>query len=155
MRPTPDASIELVRLPQPLGEGDLLRVQSGVLHLAAYSALHQGYGRGVLATRIDPSLSLGQFHYHTDADGLPMAFCNWVWLSPDVLDAVLATGRDVEPHEFRCGDLPLFYEMLAPFGYVRAVVRALRHRPEFQGRAIPAIRGRRADGGPLVKTFRF
>jgi cytolysin-activating lysine-acyltransferase len=151
----PNDPIELVRFASPPGESDLLRIQSGLLYLAAHSDLHRTYADGVLQRRTDPALALGQFHYHTDASGLPVAFCNWVWLSPDVFGAVTSTGRDLEPHEFRCGAAPFFYEFLAPFGHARAVVRALRDRPEFRGRAIPAIRGRRADGGPLVKTFHF
>ena len=153
--PQRDDPIELARFPQPPSEVDLLRIRSGVLHLAAYSALHRTYASGVLQKRIDPALALGQFHYHTDTSGLPAAFCNWVWLSRDVLQAVATTGRDLDPHEFRCGELPFFYEFLAPFGHARAVVRALRDRAEFRGRAIPAIRGRRGDGGPLIKTFQF
>jgi cytolysin-activating lysine-acyltransferase len=108
--------------------------------------------------RIDPSLPLQQFRYYTDDDGVPVAFCNWAWLSATVLEEVLATGRDLEPHEFRCGDLPFFYEFLAPFGHCRAVVRDLRTLSFFKDRAIPAIRGEayaRLPYIPRVKFFQF
>lgn len=147
--------MELVRFRSPLPEGDRLFVRSGVLHLAAYSPLHESYGTDVLLARIDPALDLGQFQYHTDPHGLPLAFCNWAWLSDTVLADVAATGRDLMSEEFRCGEHPFFYEFLAPFGHARAAVRALRSLPDFAGRSIPAIRGARADGGPRVRTFRF
>ena len=113
------------------------------------------YPVAMLDRRIEPSLRLGQFHYYTDQEGMPAAFCNWVWLNAPVLEEVMATGRDLDPDEFNCGDLPFFYEFLAPFGHCRAVVRALRELPHFSGRRIPAIRGD-ADGGlPRVKYFCF
>lgn len=146
---------ELVSHSGPPSEVEALRIVSGVLYLAARSPLHESYGPGVLRRRIEPALALGQFHYHINAEGLPLAFCNWAWIDRRTLDEIAATGRDLEPAEFRSGDLPFFYEFLAPFGHARFVVRALRARPEFVGRAIPAIRGRRPDGGALVKTFHF
>lgn len=146
--------LELASFRSPLSEGNRLIVLSGVLHLASYSPLHESYGSDVLMARIAPSLALGQFQYHTDPDGLPLAFCNWVWLSEDVLAEVTATERDLGPDEFRCGEHPFFYEFLAPFGHARAAVRALRGLPEFAGRAIPAIRGSR-DGAPRIGIFHF
>jgi cytolysin-activating lysine-acyltransferase len=96
--------------------------------------------------------------YFTDAQGVPLAFCNWAWLNIQVLTDVLATGRDLQEDEFACGDLPFFYEFLAPFGHCRAVVRSLRALPHFQGQRIPAIRGEVYSGSayvPRVQHFQF
>jgi cytolysin-activating lysine-acyltransferase len=135
-----------------------LRIMSGVQFLAGYSRLHASYPPEMLSRRILPSLPLGQFHYYTDALGVPRAFCNWAWLSPKVLSEMLTTGRDLEADEFNCGDLPCFYELLAPFGHCRTIVRELRSLPFFIGRRIPAIRGEIRSGSPFkprVQYFQF
>jgi cytolysin-activating lysine-acyltransferase len=135
-----------------------LRIMSGVHFLAGYSRLHACYPPAMLNRRILPSLPLGQFHYYTDALGVPRAFCNWAWLSPKVLSATLTTGRDLEADQFNCGDLPFFYELLAPFGHCHTVVRELRSLPFFKGRRIPAIRGEirsEAPFTPRIQYFQF
>lgn len=151
-------AIERVAIRLPLNEADELRITSGVLFLSGYSTLHRRDPVGIVNHRICPSLPLGQFHYYTDPLGVPAAFCNWAWLKPSVLNDVLATGRDLETHEFRCGDLPFFYEFLAPFGHCWLVVRGLRRMAVFKGRRIPALRGEASDGFrriPRVKYFQF
>jgi cytolysin-activating lysine-acyltransferase len=88
---------------------------------------------------------------------VPVAFCNWAWLNASVLDEVLATGRDLRADEFQCGDLPFFYEFLAPFGHCQAVVRDLRSLSIFKGRRIPSIRAKVGDTSqiPRVKYLQF
>ena len=147
--------LEQVEPGSPLRERDAIRIKSGVLFLSQHSSLHAQYPVAMLDRRIDPSLPLGQFHYYTDRDGMPVAFCNWVWLTRRVLEEVMVSGRDLEPHEFNCGALPFFYEFIAPFGHCRAVVRGLRELSCFKGRRIPAIRGETDYAVPRVKYFQF
>jgi cytolysin-activating lysine-acyltransferase len=151
------AFIERTVFASPLSEIDEARVSSGVLFLCQFSRLHSRYPLEVLEHRICPALALGQFHFWADASGVPVAFCNWAWLSLSVLDQVLATGRDLLAHEFRSGDQPIFYELLAPFGHCWTVVRELRSLPFFKGRLIPSIRGERSEDprqAPRVKYFK-
>jgi cytolysin-activating lysine-acyltransferase len=129
-----------VEFVEPLSERDQTLVGSGVLYLCQHSDLHASYPAQMLERRIAPSLALGQFRYYTDSDGVPLAFCNWAWLSAPVLEEILATCRDLEPAEFNCGDLPIFYEFLAPFGHCRAAARDLRGLPFFGGKRVPSIR---------------
>jgi cytolysin-activating lysine-acyltransferase len=150
--------LERLTFRTPPSDATALRIMSGVQFLCGYSRLHATYAPEMLDRRISPSLGLGQFHYYTDPRGVPLAFCNWAWLNAAVLDEELATGRDLRTDEFNCGELPFFYEFLAPFGHCRAVVRGLRSLPFFKGRRIPAIRGAiRGDGlfEPRVQYFRF
>jgi cytolysin-activating lysine-acyltransferase len=150
--------LERVIVGTPPTEAATLRIVSGVEFLGGYSPLHASYPPEMLDRRLAPSLTLGQFHYYTDPRGVPLAFCNWAWLNAQVLDETLATGRDLGANEFRCGDLPFFYEFLAPFGHCRAVVRDLRALPCFKGRRMPAIRGEVLREGPLdlrVRHFQF
>jgi cytolysin-activating lysine-acyltransferase len=135
-----NAELQRVELDQPPAERDETRVMSGALFLRQHSCLHSTYPADMFDRRIGPSLPLGQFRYYTDGDGVPAAFCSWVWLSAAVLAEVLAACRDLEADEFRCGDLPFFYEFLAPFGHCRAVVRDLRDLPFAKGRSIPSLR---------------
>jgi len=153
-----DGSAERIRFRLPLAEKDALRIVTGVDYLAAHSRLHRCYPGGVLERRVEASLALGQFMYFTDAAGVPVAFCNWAWVSEVVLSRVLAKDYDLAPGEFRCGPLPLLYEFLAPFGHCWRVARALREMPAFAGRHIPCIRGRPWGEGPRsprVHRFRF
>ena len=154
----PGPDLECVELAVPLGEKDAMLIASGVLFLSQHSRLHANYPAEMLDRRIGPSLPLRQFRYYTDRRGVPVAFCSWVWLSTLVLDDVLATCRDLEADEFSCGDLPFFYEFLAPFGHCRAVARDLRGLPYFTGRRIPSIRVEMANDGrcvPRVRHIRF
>ena len=150
--------LERVVVAGPLSEVSALRIMSGVEFLSEYSRLHAGYPPDLLDSRVQPSLPLGQFRYYTDPRGVPLAFCNWAWLNPQLLDDVLSTGRDLGLDEFHCGRLPFFYELLAPFGHCRAVVRDLRGLPFFKGRRIPAIRGETRGPEPFrphVRYFQF
>jgi cytolysin-activating lysine-acyltransferase len=151
------SDIERVAISLPLTEVDALRITSGVFYLSRHSRLHALYPVETLNGRIGPSLPLGQFHYYTDPLGVPVAFCNWAWLTASVLDDVLATGRDLDAQEFRCGDLPFFYEFLAPFGHFRAVLRDFRCMPLFKGRRIPSIRAKADDTSdvPRVRYLQF
>lgn len=150
--------LERIEFRFPLAERDELRVMSGVAFLCSYSNLHAHYPYEMLRRRIEPALRLGQFHYHVDPAGMPAGFCNWAWLTPPVLQDVLATSRDLEAAEFNCGDQPFFYEFIAPFGHCRAVVRELRRQSFFQGRCIPSIRGKVYSckpPSPRVQYFQF
>ena len=147
--------LERVIFAGPLSEASALRIMSGVEFLSGYSGLHAGYPPDLLDSRVQPSLPLGQFRYYTDPRGVPLAFCNWAWLNGTILDEALATGRDPNPHEFNCGGLPFFYELFAPFGHCRAVVRDLRGLPFFKGRRIPAIRGETRGPEPFRPRVRY
>ncbi|MFL6804038.1 MAG: toxin-activating lysine-acyltransferase [Xanthobacteraceae bacterium] len=149
--------IERVAITLPLTAADELRITSGVFYLSRHSSLHSLYPVETLHSRIGSALPLGQFHYYTDPLGVPVAFCNWAWLNRSVLDDVLATGRDLEADEFRCGDLPLFYEFLAPFGHCRAVVRDFRRLSLFKSQRIPSIRAKADDTShaPRVRYLQF
>lgn len=142
--------LERVVVATPPSEAAALRIVSGVEFLAGYSRLHASYPPEMLERRVAPSLMLGQFCYYVDPRGIPLAFCNWAWLNARVLGEALATGRDLRVDEFSCGDSPLFYEFLAPFGHCRAVARDLRSLSIFKGRCIPSVRGEVRDGGPIV-----
>jgi cytolysin-activating lysine-acyltransferase len=151
-------AIERVAIRLPLNEADELRITSGALFLCGYSTLHRRDPVGIVNQRVCPSLPLGQFHYYTDPHGVPAAFCNWAWLKTSVLEDVLTTGRDLETHEFQCGDHPFLYEFLAPFGHCWAVARGLRRMSVFKGRRIPCLRGEATDGArriPRIKYFQF
>ena len=154
---SPLTDIERVAIRLPLTEADELRVTSGLFYLCRHSILHSLYPADTLERRIAPSLLLGQFQYYTDLSGVPVAFCNWAWLDASVLDEVLANGRDLRADEFHCGDLPFFYEFLAPFGHCQAVARDLRSLSIFQGRRIPTIRAKVGHTSeiPRVRYLQF
>ncbi len=141
----------------PAGEislADEVRVLGGVLWLCRFSRLHSGYLVAQLNERIGPSLPRRQFLYFADGSGTPMAFCNWAWLTPTVLEEVIRSGRDVKTEEWNCGELPFFTEFIAPFGHARKVVRALRELGYFKGRNVP-VRGDPVRQGLRVHYLRF
>lgn len=133
-------SARRVEVSAPPTRDEVLTVLGAVLWLCSHSRLHVHYSVGMLKDRILPSLSLGQFRFYADAEGAPVGFCNWVWVSPDVLAELIKLGRELAPDEFNCGELPFMYEVLAPFGHARVVMRDLRGSPEFRGRRVPGLR---------------
>ena len=152
---TPAFPIARLSFAPALRELDRLQIVSGIWFLAQHSALHRNYSAGMLELRTEPALALGQFFYYTDLTGAPAGFCNWAFLSQSVLDDHLATGRNLEPDEFKSGDLPVFYDFLAPFGHALLLVRDLRSR--FKGQSVPAVRGSISSPSaiPKVQLFRF
>src|SRR4051812_18176846 len=94
-----NAELRRVEFANPPGERDEIRVMSGALYLRLHSSLHASYPGDMFDRRIGPSLPGGQFRYYTDGDGVPAAFCSWVWLTAAVLKEVLATCRDLEADE--------------------------------------------------------
>jgi cytolysin-activating lysine-acyltransferase len=142
-----DKALRRVDFDLPLGRSDELQIVGAVFSLSGHSRLHSSYSVARLRGRVCPSLPLGQFRYYTDTDGSPAAFCNWAWLTQPVLDELLETGRDLQEHEFKCGDVPFLCELLAPFGHSWTVARDLAELPFFRGRRVPAIRSKvHADG---------
>jgi cytolysin-activating lysine-acyltransferase len=142
-----DKALRRADFATPLSRSDELQIIGAAVWLSGHSRLHSSYSVAKLRDRICPSLSLGQFRYYTDTNGDPAAFCNWAWLSQSVLDDMLATGRDLREHEFKCGDVPFLCELLAPFGHSWTVARDLAQLPFFRGRRVPAIRSKvHADG---------
>ncbi len=55
-----------------------------------------------------------------------MSFCNWLWVSQEVLDALLSQERDVEADDWDSGEIPFFPEMIAPHGHLRKIIADLR-----------------------------
>jgi cytolysin-activating lysine-acyltransferase len=129
-----------------------LRIQSGVLYLARYSALHKVFPVEMLEDRIRPALLLRQFVYYTDTFGVPAAFSSWAWLSSAVLEDVLQTSRELRADEYNCGDLPFFCELIAPFGHCRTVISDFAVMPCFKGRKVPFIRTKLADGNAYMRV---
>jgi cytolysin-activating lysine-acyltransferase len=144
--------IEEVIFTSPPTETAQLRIQSGVLYLAGYSALHKVFPVEMLEDRIRPALLIRQFVYYTDTFGVPAAFCSWAWLSSAVLQDVFETSRELRANEYNCGDLPFFCELIAPFGHCRTVIGDLALRPCFKGRNVPFIRTKLADGNVCVRV---
>jgi cytolysin-activating lysine-acyltransferase len=150
-----NGQIVRVEFNEPPSERDEVRITGGVLFLCQHSSVHANYPAEMFDRRVGPSLSRRQFRYYTDSNGIPVGFCNWVWLNAAVLEEVLATCRDLEPDEFTCGDLPFFYEFLAPFGHCRAITRDLRDLPFAKGRAIPSLRVRVDDRRQYETRLRY
>ncbi len=149
--------IERVIFTAPPTEIAQLRIQSGILYLAGYSALHKFFPVAMLEERFRPALLLSQFVYYTDAFGVPAAFCTWAWLSPAVLQDVLETSRELRADEYNCGDLPFISELIAPFGHCQTVIGDLAVMPCFEGRRIPFIRTKLSGERLRVRVghFRF
>lgn len=139
----------------PLRATDRLRILSGVSLLCQHAPIYESNAVEFLENRIVPSLSSGQFRYYTDRQGAPLAFCSWVWLDAKTLDEVLTTGRDLRAEEFLCGELPLFYDLLAPFGDCRAVTRDVKGLACFRGQRVPSIRGEIFTPGPFRPRVKY
>jgi len=108
--------------------GQLMAVVGTALMLARGSELHTRYRVGIFVDRLWPSIPRGQYALYTDKDsGKPVGFCNWSWISQDVLAEYRESSRPVLPADWDSGDVLFFQEMIAPFGHLNRITRDVRN----------------------------
>jgi cytolysin-activating lysine-acyltransferase len=118
-----------------------IKIMGSIVWMAQNSVLHKNYSVEMLLKRIGPSLQIDQFRYYEDPSRGPVAFCNWAFLSDEILNEIVATGRDPEVHEWNSGENIFFVELIAPFGHCHRVVRNLRDEVLPRGQRVFAIHG--------------
>lgn len=78
--------------------------------------------------------SLRQFRL-IHSEGRPVAYICWALVTPEVLERCKQAGPRLRPSEWRCGDIPLVVDVVAPFGGAEAVIRQLQEK-QFAGREL-------------------
>lgn len=141
------------------GKADLALPDKGMLGaivmLCTHSRLHKQYTVGMIASRIAPSLALGQFRYYEDAEGRPVAFCNWALLTDALLARALAGDFSPSLEDWRSGGNLYFPEFIAPFGHCRMIVRDLRTAVVPAGARGWSTRGATDADAASIRVHRF
>ncbi len=130
----------------------------GILSISLNSDSHKSYTLEQWERRVVPALMLGQFSYYLSDEGLPLAFCNWAFVSTAVRSALLTGDRDIVPSDWQSGDSPFIVELIAPFGHEQQVVADVAERvfKISRGDKICVQRGlRHTDIGYVTKSVEW
>lgn len=132
-------------------------ILGGVLWLCQHSDLHLNIPVGLLVNRVAASIELNQFRYFEDDNGVPVGFCNWAYLSDELLQEALAGEFLFKTDHWRSGENLFFPEMLAPFGHLRKIVRDIRENIVPRNQRGWSVRGQilTGDEDKPVRVHRF
>mgnify|MGYP000235823331 FL=1 len=98
------------------------------LELLAQSPYHKEQELGeYFETEILPALWANQVRFYLTDKGIPTAMVTWAWLSQDVEDEVLSTGRALEEDEWNSGDRLFFNDWITPYANIRDVLHDMTH----------------------------
>ena len=89
------------------------------------SALHRRYSVEIMLQYILPALKLKQYLYYEQFNK-PVAFCNWAFVSDEVLQLSMNGNYRLGPNQWSSGDNLFFPEFIAPFGHCRKMVKHLK-----------------------------
>ena len=73
-----------------------------------------------------PPTQLRQFKMHRALDGRPAGIISFAWLSDEILENVLETGRTLSPHEWKTGGNVFINDIYIAQSETEAFFRALR-----------------------------
>lgn len=94
------------------------------LELLAQSEYHCQFPVGdYLRVEILPPLWHGQIRFYLSPQGCPTGMITWAWLSDDVLQDVLASGRALAPDEWNCGSQHFFNDWITPHNNIREIMQ--------------------------------
>jgi cytolysin-activating lysine-acyltransferase len=100
----------------------------------------------------------GLGYIYEDAQGRPVAFCNWAFVSLSIRDTLLAAERELIREDWQSGNHIFIPEMIAPYGHARAVVSDLRRRIflPWKGQRVCTVRGHvHAERGHCVRRVQW
>lgn len=98
------------------------------VELLAQSEYHRQFPIGdYLRVEILPPLWLGQIRFYVSRQGLPTGMVTWAWLSDEVLQDVLTSGRALAPDEWNCGSQHFFNDWVTPHTNVREIMHDMTH----------------------------
>jgi len=133
-------------------------VAGAVFMLARQCQIQARYRVVQLFDRVWPSLMRGHYCLYSEANGRPIAFCNWIMVSQQILDDYLATNRTITPEDWDSGDIPFFPEMIAPEGHLRAIIADLRDHVMPEIPVAYSLRGGVTDKDgkrPEIRVFKW
>lgn len=98
------------------------------VELLAQSEYHRQFPIGdYLRVEILPPLWLGQIRFYLSPQGLPTGMITWAWLSDEVLQDVLASGRALAPDEWNSGSEHFFNDWITPHKNIRDIMHDMTH----------------------------
>lgn len=105
---------------------------AAALALFARSAWHSQYVAADVLHWLLPPIALGQYIVVREA-GRPVAYASWAFVDDDAHEALRRDTRWLQWQEWQGGGRIWVVDLIAPYGHVRQVVRALRMVAVAQG----------------------
>lgn len=106
--------------------------------LMTHSPLHKRWYVEDMFRLIFPPIYLRQAVYHVEDKRL-VGFGTYAFMTPEKAEAYLRREYRLQPTDFRCGDVPVLVDAIAPFGHASKITRKMRNvlvEFGFQGRTI-------------------
>ena len=94
--------------------------------LMTHSPLHKRWFVDDLFRLILPPMQLGQAVYHVENDRL-LGFGSYAFMTPEKATGFLERKYKIKPDDFRCGNIPVLVDAIAPFGHVSKITRKMRN----------------------------
>ena len=93
--------------------------------LMTHSPLHKRWFVEDLFRLILPPMQLSQAVYHVENDRL-LGFGTYAFMTPEKARGFLDRKYRMQPTDFRCGDIPVLVDAIAPFGHASKITRKIR-----------------------------
>ena len=93
--------------------------------LMTHSPLHKRWFVEDLFRLILPPMQLSQAVYHVENDRL-LGFGTYAFMTPEKARDFLERKYRMQPMDFRCGDIPVLVDAIAPFGHASKITRKIR-----------------------------
>ena len=97
-----------------------------VSFLMAHSPLHKRWFVEDLFRLILPPIQFGQAVYHIEGDRL-LGFGTFALMTPEKAWDFLNRKYRLQASDFRCGDVPVLVDAIAPFGHASKITRKIRN----------------------------
>lgn len=96
-----------------------------IIHLLAHSNIHKDWNVQQVSRLIIPPVNLNQSIGIVE-DGYLKAWASWGFLSEKKSDMFLEGKYELQPEDWRSGDVLVFMDFVAPFGHTRKLYRMCR-----------------------------
>ena len=123
---------------------DPTAAKSAAARLVEASPLHRTWDDAAFDRCVGAAIDVGQYLLLL-AEGRPVAFLSWAWLSPDKAEEYLADTHRFEPADFVYagpGAQLWFLDLIAPYGHAMRICRLAQELvcPAARERGIPVCR---------------
>ena len=96
-----------------------------IIHLLTQSPVHQDWTVKQISRCVIPPVNLNQSIGIVE-DGYLKAWASWGFLSEEKSDMFLEGKYELQPEDWRSGDVLVFMDFVAPFGHTRKLYRMCR-----------------------------
>ena len=121
-----------------LASQEFVRLLGEVSWLMTRSPTHKFAFLTDLEWLVMPPLAMGQARLYRNDKGDPIAFASWALVSDEVDQRLTNRNGKLRPADWRSGPHPWIIDLIAPFGGVDEVVKAV-FATVFSGKSVPVL----------------